>query len=66
MRHLIGFVLASAAATSGGPAFAAMPLSPCDACRDAQKEVRASGLRASAGVHAGFGLRQASGQGGRA
>lgn len=61
MRHLIGFVLASAAATSGGPAYAAMPLSSCDACRDAQGDMQASGLRASAGVTAGFDLGRSLG-----
>lgn len=55
MRHLIGFVLASAAATCGGRAYAAMPLSSCDACRDT------SDLRASTGVTAGFDLGRSLG-----
>lgn len=52
MRHLIGFVLACAAATFGSPAFAAMPLSPCGVCKDAQKDVQASGQPVNASVYA--------------
>jgi len=53
MRHLIGFVLACAAATFGSPAFAAMPLLWCNACTDAQKEAQAKGQPANTIVYVG-------------